>query len=337
MNKNQAALIERLRYILVGVVGICISIISCNVFAEPSGYPNRPVKIIVPAPPGGMADTIGRLVAEELHQNFHQPVIVENQAGASGMIAAQNLARAKPDGYTIGIGYTAFLTAPIVNASAAKFHPVKDFSPVSQLADSVGVILVGGDSMFKNWRELQNSKLQNHEALSFGVPGYGSTPHFYGEAIARETGLKINVVPYRGEAAILTDLLGGNLDSAVLTPAIAMPLIKENKLTPLAVTNPKRSPALPNVPTIGELGLPALGGAQTWVGVFAPANTPGYIVKEISVAMQKMMTKPKVRERFIENFGLVPVGSNDSEFRKVMERDYVNWNSARDKYNIKME
>ncbi|SOY68891.1 conserved exported hypothetical protein [Cupriavidus taiwanensis] len=336
MKKTARVSRDKLTLLLHGLLGVAVSILSWSAAAS-SIYPNGPIKIIVPAPPGGMADTVGRLVAEELHQNYKQAVIVDNQAGASGMIAAQNLARANADGHTIGIGYTAFLTAPIVGSSAIKFHPVKDFTPISQLADSVGVILVRSDHRSKSWRDLQRSKLQNGETLSFGVPGYGSTPHFFGSAIARDTGLKINTVPYRGEAAILTDLLAGSLEAAVLTPAIAMPFIKENKLVPLAVTNPKRSPALPNVPTIGELGLPTLGGASTWVGVFAPANTPEDIVRQISGVMQKMMAKPKVQERFIEKFGLVPVGSNEHEFKRLMERDLINWSSARDRYNIRME
>src|SRR5690606_29925420 len=221
------------RVLSISLAGLSLQMIPLAASSQPATYPSGPIKVIIPAPPGGMSDTVGRIVAEELRKKFNQTVVVENQSGASGMIAAQNLARSKPDGQTIGIGYTAFLTAPIVSTSDAKYDPVKDFSPISQLADSVGIILVKADSPYKSWDELRQAKLKSGRELSFGVPGYGSTPHFYGKAIAEKTGMEINIVPYRGEAAIVADLLGGTIESAVLTPAAARALITEGRLAPL--------------------------------------------------------------------------------------------------------
>lgn len=322
------------RTISIVLAALCVSPFA---IAQKDLYPSKPVKVLVPATPGGMSDTIARLVAEELRKELGQTVFVENQPGASGMIAARNLSRAEPDGYTIGIGYTAFLTAPVVSTKGVQYHPIKDFTPLSQLSDSVGVIVASTKSPYKNWKEFYESSIKDGKSINLGIPGYGSSPHFYTEAIAQKTGLKLNLIPYRGDVPIITEVLGDTLNLGVVTPVAAKPLIESGRLRALAITNPKRSPALPGVPTIGELGLPTLGGATTWIGVFAPAKTPENIVNTLSAIFQKMMQKPEIAKQFVDGFGMTPVGSTSAEFKAMLERDYANWIQARDNYKIKAE
>ena len=319
------------------LVGLFALSASCLAFASTATYPTEPITLIIPATPGGLSDTVGRMVADELRKALDQTVIVENQTGASGMLAARNLSRAKPDGHTLGIGYTAFLTAPVVGSSGIEYDPVKDFSPITQLADSVAVFIVNSDSPIKSWEMVEQASSNGKGKFSVGIPGYGSSPHFYAKAIADEKELDFNFIPYRGEAPIMTDVLGGVLDMAIVTPLVSKKMIEADRVRPLAISNPKRSPALPDVRTIGEMGLPTLGDASTWIGVFAPANTPDPIVKNLSEILQTMMQKPDVRQKFIKEFGMTPVGSTNIEFAAMLERDYINWKEARDKYQITIE
>lgn len=316
---------------LLALSALCISPLA---MAQGGAYPSKAITVLVPATTGGMSDTIARLVAEELRKELGQTVIVENQPGASGMIASRSLSQAEPDGHTIGIGYTAFLTAPVIGTKGIQYHPINDFTPISQLSDSVGIIIAKGDSPHKTWNELFDASKKDGKHLSVGIPGYGSSPHFYIEAIAQETGLKLDLIPYRGDVPIMTDVIGGTLALGVITPVAAKPMIENGRLRALAITNPKRSPALPDVPTIGELGLPTLGGATTWIGVFAPANTPAPIVNKLSLIFQKMMQRPEVSKHFIDAFGMTPVGTTAAEFKTMLERDYASWIKARDTYKI---
>lgn len=319
---------------ILALTALCISPLT---MAQDTSFPSKAMTILVPATTGGMSDTIARLVAEELKNELGQPVIVENHPGASGMISSRNLSQSKPDGYTIGIGYTAFLTAPVIGNDGIQYDPIKDFSPVSQLSDSVGIIISKGDSPHKTWKELFDASKKEGKPLTVGIPGYGSSPHFYIEAISQETGLNMDLIPYRGDVPIMTDVIGGTLDLGVITPVAAKPMIENGRLRALAITNPQRTPALPDVPTIGELGLPTLGGATTWIGVFAPANTPAPVVDKLSQVLQKMMQRPEIKERFIDSFGMTPVGNTAEEFKSMLERDYTNWIKARDTYNISVK
>lgn len=301
-----------------------------------AAYPDRPISLIVPATPGGLTDTIARYIAEELRGELQQQVIVENQPGAAGMIATRNVARAKPDGYTILLTYTAHMTAPVVYDDPG-YHPAEDFAAISRLADSVGIIVTRGDAPYKTWAEFEAyAKAQKHP-VSYAIAGVGSSPHFWGMSIAEGSGIDLEIIPYRGEAPIMTDLISGVVETAMVSPTIFKPLEPDGKVRGLVVTSDQRSPAVPDIPTTDELGLKRFGNVSTFIGVLAPAGTPADIVEQLSSSLQKIMKKPAVQERFIENFGLTPMGSTAQEFSDILKNDYPEWVAARDRYGIKPE
>ncbi len=300
-----------------------------------AAYPDRPITMIVPATPGGLTDTTARYIAEELREVLQQQVIVENQPGAAGMIATRNVARAKPDGYTILLTYTAHMTAPVMYPDDAGYHPVDSFAAISQLADAVGIIAVSADSPYKTWADLEKHAREQKHPISYGIAGVGSSPHFYGMSIADGAGMKLEVIPYRGESPLMTDLIGGVVTTAMVSPTIFKPMVPGGKVRGLVVTSKQRSPAVPDIPTMDELGLKRPGNVNGFIGILAPAGTPPEIVDQLSGHLQKIMKKPAVQARFVENFGLSPIGSSAQEFSALLKADYPQWVAARDAYNIK--
>ncbi len=316
-----------------GLLALALTTASLSVHAA---YPDRPISLIVPATPGGLTDTIARYIADELRGELQQQVIVENQPGAAGMIATRNVARAKPDGYTILLTYTAHMTAPVVYKDPG-YHPVEDFAAISRLSDSVGIIVTGGNAPYKTWAEFEAYAKAKPHAVSYAIAGVGSSPHFWGMGIADGAGINLEVIPYRGEAPLMTDLISGVVETAMVSPTIFKPLASDGKVRGLVVTSSERSPAVPDIPTMDELGLKRFGNISTFIGVLAPAGTPPEVVEHLSSSLQKIMKKPAVQERFIESFGLSPIGSTAQEFSDILKNDYPEWVAARDKYNIKPE
>src|SRR5690606_6955457 len=217
-----------------------------------AAYPDRPVSLIVPATPGGLTDTIARYIAGELRGELQQHVIVENQPGAAGMIATRYVARAKPDGYTILLAYTAHMTAPIVYDDPG-YHPVEDFAAISRLADSVGIIATHANAPFKTWDEFVAYARAKSHPVSYAIAGVGSSPHFWGMGIADGAGIDLEVIPYRGEAPLMTDLISGVVEIAMVSPTIFKPLAPDGKVRGLVVISPERSPAVPDIPAMDEL------------------------------------------------------------------------------------
>lgn len=316
-----------------GLLALTLTAASLSVHAA---YPDRPISLIVPATPGGLTDTIARYIADELRGELQQQVIVENQPGAAGMIATRNVARAKPDGYTILLTYTAHMTAPVVYADPG-YHPVEDFAAISRLADSVGIIVTGGNSPYKTWAEFEAYAKAKSHAVSYAIAGVGSSPHFWGMGIAEGSGIDLEVIPYRGESPIMTDLISGVVETAMVSPTIFKPLEPDGKVRGLVVTSAERSPAVPDLPTMDEVGLKRFADISTFIGVLAPAGTDPEIVERLSGSLQKIMKKPAVQQRFVENFGLTPLGSTAQEFSDILKNDYPKWVAARDKYGIKPE
>ena len=316
-----------------GLLAFTLAAASLSVHAA---YPDRPISLIVPATPGGLTDTIARYIADELRGELQQQVIVENQPGAAGMIATRYVARAKPDGYTILLTYTAHMTAPVVYADPG-YHPVEDFAAISRLADSVGIIVTHAKAPFKTWGEFEAYAKAKPHPVSYAIAGVGSSPHFWGMGIADGAGFDVEIIPYRGEAPLMTDLMGGMVETAMVSPTIFKPLAPDGKVRGLVVTSAERSPAVPDIPSMDELGLKRFADISTFIGVLAPAGTPPDIVEKLSGSLQKIMKKPDVQQRFIENFGLTPIGSTAQEFSDILKHDYPEWVAARDKYGIKPE
>jgi len=288
-----------------------IALLSAPVFALAQGYPNKPVKVIIPYPPGGPTDILGRMVAQGLTAKLGQTFIVENKPGASGMIGATQVAKAAPDGYTLLINASLHVINPSLYPKM-QHDPIKDFAAITQIADVPMVLVVRSTNPAKNVKDLIAQAKADPAKMAFASSGNGTAPHLAGEAFNVATGLKVPHIPYKGSAPALTDVIAGHVSLMFDPLPSSTPFIRSGSLRPLAVTTAKRIAALPDVPTMAESGVPGYE-ISTWYGVWAPANTPKEIVNKVSTEIAKLIREPEVAKRIAE-LGSVPVGSTPTEF-----------------------
>jgi tripartite-type tricarboxylate transporter receptor subunit TctC len=281
-------------------LALCALLALAAVAIAPGGaaqsYPSRPVKLVVPFPPGGPLDATGRLVAQKLTDTWGQPVVVENRPGAGGNIGADLVAKAAPDGYTILLGA---LSTHAVNPTLYPNMPydaVKDFAPITLLATTPNVLVVNPSLPVNSVKELIAYAKANPGKLAFGSGSNGSAGHLAGELFKVETGTDIIHVPYKGAAPAMQALLAGDVQFMFDNLASATPQVKAGKLKALAVTTARRSPLAPDLPTMAEAGLPGFD-ITTWYGLMAPAGTPSAIVAKWNVEVTKILGTPDVKER----------------------------------------
>ncbi|GCL63114.1 Bug family tripartite tricarboxylate transporter substrate binding protein [Pseudaquabacterium pictum] len=287
-----------------------------------AGFPSKPIKFVVAFPPGGATDLVGRLIASKLQESWGQNVVVENKAGASGMIGSEQVMRAPPDGYTALVTITTHIQNSAIFAKVP-YDPLKDFEPVSQICLSYLVLVVKPDFPANNLKEFIAHVKANPGKVSFGSFGTGSSSHIVGETFARKAGLDLAHVPYKGSALMLTDLLGGQIPCAWADVSTATQHIAAGKLKPLAVTGERRAPLLAQVPTLLELGFPGFEPLG-WVGILLPAGTPKPIVDKYSNEIVRIVKLPEVRARLYEQT-LMPVGDNAASFARTLKRDKQLW------------
>ncbi len=287
-----------------------------------AAFPSRPIKFVVPFPPGGATDLVGRLLAARLQDSWGQTVVVENKAGASGMIGTEQVARAAPDGHTVLVAITTHIQNPAIFAKVP-FDPIKDFEPVSQICLSYLVLVVKPDFPAKDLKEFVALVKANPGKYSFGSFGTGSSSHIVGETFARRAKLDLAHVPYKGSAPMMSDLLGGQVPCAWADVSTATQHINAGKLRPLVVTGERRAPLMAAVPTLlesGYTGFEPLG----WVGILLAAGTPKPIVEKYSAEMVRIVKLPEVRARLYEQT-LMPVGDNAASFARTLKRDMALW------------
>ena len=287
-----------------------------------AGFPARPIKFIIAFPPGGATDLVGRLVANKLQESWGQTVVVENKAGASGMIGSEQVMRAPPDGHTALVTITTHIQNSAIFAKVP-YDPLKDFEPVSQICLSYLVLVVKPDFPANNLQQFIAHVKANPGKFSFGSFGTGSSSHIVGETFARKAGLDLAHVPYKGSALMLTDLLGGQIPCAWADVSTATQHIAAGKLKALVVTGERRAPLLAQVPTLLESGWPGFEPLG-WVGILLPAGTPKPIVEKYSSEMVRIVKLPDVRARLYEQT-LMPVGDNAASFARTLKRDMALW------------
>ena len=293
-------------------------------FAQ-GAFPSRPIKFIVPFPPGGATDLVGRLLAAKLQESWGQTVVVENKAGASGMIGTEQVARAAPDGHTVLVA----ITTHVQNAAIftkVPYDPIKDFAPVSQICLSYLVLVVKPDFAARDLKEFVALVKATPGKYSFGSFGAGTSSHIVGEGFARRAGLDMAHVPYKGSAPMISDLLGGQVPCAWADVSTATQHIAAGKLRPLAVSGERRAPLLATVPTLLENGYPGFE-ALGWVGILLPAGTPQAIVDKYSAEMVRLVKLPEVRARLYDQT-LMPVGDNAESFARTLKRDMARWQQS---------
>ena len=294
--------------------------------ASAQTYPNKPIRLVIPQAPGGGSDTIGRFIAQKLGDSLGQPVVVDNKPGAAGMLGAELVKQAPADGYTLLLGAIDTITAPLVSRRAP-FDGVKDFAPVTQLAQSPNVWLSGPGFDGKTLQELVAKAKANPNKLDYASSGVGGMQHLAGEMLNRMSSIELAHVPYKGGPPAFTDVVGGRVPLMVSGLQGALPQIRSGKVLGLAVTGKKRSPALPDVPTVSEaLGLPDYE-AMNWQGLLFPAGTPQPIVERVASEVIKILAQPETREK-LEALGYEPVGNSPAQFAALMNAEKRRWESV---------
>ena len=290
--------------------------------AAQGAYPHKPIRMIVPYPPGGPTDVLGRIVAQKLSESLGQQVVVEYRPGASGMIGAELVAKAAPDGYTLLTNASIHVINPSLYPKM-NFDALRDFAPVSLIAQVPLILVVNPGLPVKSVQELIALGKAEPNRLNFGSSGNAAAPHLAGESFKIATGIQMQHVPYKGSAPARTDLIGGQVQLIFDSMPSAMPHVKSGKIRALAVTTAKRSPTVPELPTIAESGVPGFD-ISTWYGVWAPAGTPKDIVNKVSAEIAKALQQPAVRER-LAALGAEPVGNTPEEFAAYCQSELAKW------------
>lgn len=311
------------------------ALLACSASAAfAQGYPNRPVRLIVPFPPGGITDLSARLVAKGLSEELKQPVVVENRPGAGASIGADLVAKAAPDGYTLLVGTLANIVVDsYVYKDKLPYKPLTDFTPVHGVMALPLVVVAKGNSPFKTFPAMLENARAHPGKLTYGTAGVGSVAHLAAELMQAQSKTSLVHVPYKGSAPEITDLLGGNIDLAFDYASSTEPHIKSGKLTALAVTGPTRLASLPDVPTLAESGF---GNAEvtSWIGIFAPGATPRATIDTLNAAMTHVMANKEVVNAIAAAGGTVfPL--EPAEFKTFIEKEHERWKPIIEKLDIK--
>lgn len=296
---------------------------ACAQAALAQSFPARPIRLIVPYGPGASTDTMGRMVAQKVSEDLRQPVIVENRAGASGMIGADMAMKAPPDGYTILLGTDATHSGNAHLMKAPPFHPVKDSTPITMAAKNILVLAASPAFPPSNIAELLDYSKKNPGKLSYGSSGSGSPHHLAGVLLNQMAGSDLVHVAYKGGAPAITDVLGGQLPLVFSSMVAVTAQIKAGKLKALAVTSAKRVPAFPNIPTLDELGIKGYQ-ATTWYGMWAVKGSPPEVVNRTYQDVAKIMQEPAIKD-FWFNQGAEPGGNSPAEFSKFIGAEIEKW------------
>src|SRR5688572_1683635 len=290
--------------------------------ARAQDYPSKPIRYIVPFPPGGSSDLIARAIAPRMAEKMGQQVVVENRPGAGGMIGVDIVAKAPPDGYTIGLAAAGALSSNIHLYPSMPFHPEKDLAPVTMLA-IIPFFLVAHPSQPGTLKELIAAAKAKPGALAVGYGGNGSTMHLAGELFNMMAGVKLQPVPYKGSGPVSTDVLGGQVPLGVVDVPSAIAHVRAGKMRALAVTSKRRIVAAPDVPTFEEAGVPGYE-AIGWFGVVAPAGTPAAIVNRLNAEIVAALAVPEIREKALAA-GAEPLTSTPQEFAALIREETRKW------------
>ena len=296
---------------------IAAASLSLTMLAAQAAYPEQAIKLVVPWPPGGSADALGRQLALVLSTGLGQPVIVDNVAGASGNIGAASMLRAQPDGYTLLLATSSTNAAGPSLFSKLPFHPINDFTPISLAAEAPSVLIVSANSPYKNVKDLVDAGKANPGKLTYGSGGNGNSGHLSGALFTSTMGISAVHVPYKGNSPAVVDLLGGQIDFLFDNNPVAM--VKGGRVRALATTGEHRTAALPDVPTFKELGSPAIY-LSTWFGLAAPKGTPSAIVDRIHTALAEGLKKPDVTKR-LQDLGFDVKTQSPAEFQAFWKKE----------------
>jgi len=314
-------------------------LVTCSALAINSSalaaWPEKPITIIVPAAPGGTSDISARILSEKLGAELGTTVVVENRAGAAGIIGSQALVRAAPDGYTIDMGN---IGPNAINYSLYKTLPYKpsDFAPITMVISVPNILVVNSASPYKTVKELVDAIKNDPKGnYAFGSSGTGQSPHLSGEMFLQRAGIKAPHIPYKGAGPAVSALLGQQFTFMIDNLPSSMPFIKSGQLRALAITGDQRSPELPDVPTMAEAGIKDMV-VTAWFGLVAPAGTPADIVNKIQLATKKILATPDMQKRFKEMGGTAG-GDTPAEFGAFMDKERESWKKTVEAAKLSLE
>lgn len=303
--------------------------------ASQAAWPERPITLIIPAAPGGTTDIAARLISEKLGAALGTTVVIENKAGAAGIIGTQALVRAAPDGYTLILGN---IGPNAINYSLYKNLPYKatDFAPITLVVAVPNILVINSKSPYTSVKELVDSIKNNPKGnYSFGSSGTGQSPHLSSEMFTQRTGITMTHIPFKGMGPAVTALLGGQVTFLIDNLPSSIAFIRSGQFRALAITGDQRSPQLPDVPTMAEAGIKDMV-VTAWFGLFAPAGTPPEIVNKIQQATTKVLEVPEIRSRFVE-MGGTPGGNTPAEFGAFVSKERESWKKIVETANLSME
>jgi tripartite-type tricarboxylate transporter receptor subunit TctC len=298
-------------------------------------YPNRPIRMLIPSPPGGGTDILGRVLKEGLTDLWSQPVVVDNRGGASGRIAAAAVAKATPDGYTLLFTYGGVLTTGLPLFRTLPYHPIKDFAPVAMMAHVPGVLVAHPSFPARTVAELIKLAKAKPGALNHGTSSIGSSSHLNMELFKQMAGISMLQVSYPGDAPALVALLGGHVPFAFNNVVAALPHLQSGRLRPMAVATAQRVPNLPEVPTVAESGLPGYEGLLFYA-VVAPAQTPRVIVNRLNDAVRQAKQNPDVKQQ-LSRLGAISMDMKPEELGVFLQRELTKWTKVIETGGIKPE
>jgi len=301
--------------------------------AQAQTYPSKPIRLIVPFPPGGGTDAVSRMVATELAKSTGWTVVVENKSGAGGIIGLQEAARASNEGYDIVMGQVDNMVIAPAIQKTGNIDPVKDLTPVIQVASSPFLFMSASDSKYKTLNDWVSEAKTKPDAVSYGTAGYGTFTHLAVELLQKAGNFKAVQVPYKGAAPAITDLLGGHVPMAALSIASGMPHIQGGKVRGLAVTSAARSPALPDVPTVAESGFPGFE-ANGWLGILVPNGTPPDVIAKLNSEIAKVMQSAETKKLLLAQ-GVEARTSTPEQFGAFIKSESAKWGKVIADANIK--
>ena len=315
------------------VIGaLCVSAMSAA--QTTNTYPNQAIRMVVPYPPGGPTDITARVVAAEMSKTIGQSVVIDNRPGASGMIGSEMVTKATPDGYTLLANASIHVINPSVYPDM-RFDAIKDFTPITQLAQVPLVLVVPANSPIKSVKDLVEYAKANPGKVNFGSAGSASAQHLAGESFKIAAGIQMQHIPYKGSAPALTDLAGGQLQLMFDSMPSATPMINSGKLRAIAVTTTTRAKARPDLPTIAESGFPGFD-ISTWYAYWAPKGTPADVVEKLAASAAQALKNPEVIAKY-EAMGAEPVGSTPAQFAAYVESEAKKWSEIVKKSGAKLD
>lgn len=323
---------NKFKRVLLGATTLALILGSGLQGAVAQTYPNKPIRFFVPFPPGGGTDTISRIIANKMGESTGWVFVVENKPGSGGAVGLGLAGKAPNDGYTIVLGQNSNLVInPILGK--ANYDPIKDFAPIGMVAEAAQVLVVPKDSPIKSVADLLALAKKEPGKVRFASPGVGTSSHLAGELLQQLSGTKFRHIPYKGANQALPDFFSGRVDLYVSSIPSAMPHIREGMMRPIGVFSKKRDPALPDVPTFEEQGLPN-SEAVTWWGLAAPAGTPAPIINRLNAELNKVLAMKDTQEQ-IKKAGANPLSGPQTEMAALIKSDIPKWTVVIEKAGVK--